>query len=379
MESLSLETLMQLAQPGDTPKVSVYMPTQRFGPGSQEADSTRLKNLLRQAEMLLEQNGIRGQKADHILQPGWDLLDDRPFWLRSRDGLALFLDSGERSFFQVDMPMPELVYVGKRAYVRPLIPLMERREGFWVLALSQKRVRLLKGSSASLEEVPVEHVPKSLADALRWEDFEKASLQFHMTAPTPSGGHPVVYHGTGEPDVKKLLLRFFRDIDRGLREHLGESTDPLILAGVEYLLPLYREVNKYPRLADDAVVGNPDALGEKTLHERAWEIASRVFSEDTERLLADIDEHWTSPRISADPCTIVQAAGEGRIDTLVISLDAGWWSRENDGVIRSGVPAVEEDLLERAALDTLSHSGKVVTVPRDAMPHGVEAVAVLRY
>jgi len=37
------------------------------------------------------------------------------------------------------------------------------------------------------------------------------------------------------------------------------------------------------------------------------------------------------------------------------------------------------DLLEQAALDTLRSSGAVVVFPAERMPHGEDAVALLRY
>jgi len=287
MESLSLETIMQLALPADGHRVSLYMPTSRFSPSNQEKDSTRLKNLLRDAETALVARGMRAADAQALLAPGRVLLDDRPFWLRSRDGLAVLLGEDTYHVLQIAMPVPEHVHVDYRFWIRPLLPLLGRDESYWVLALSQKRVRLLEGGPSSLVEVPVERIPKSLGDALKWEDFEKASLQFHTGTSGSGGKRPAVFHGTGEPDIKNELTRFFREIERGLHEHLGKDHAPLVLAGVDYLIPLYREVNTCPLLLADAVTGNPDSLGEQLLHERSWAIAAREFRKPLEEAVTD--------------------------------------------------------------------------------------------
>lgn len=383
MESLSLETIMQLALPADGHRVSLYMPTSRFSPSNQEKDSTRLKNLLRDAETALVARGMRAADAQALLAPGRVLLDDRPFWLRSRDGLAVLLGEDTYHVLQIAMPVPEHVHVDYRFWIRPLLPLLGRDESYWVLALSQKRVRLLEGGPSSLVEVPVERIPKSLGDALKWEDFEKASLQFHTGTSGSGGKRPAVFHGTGEPDIKNELTRFFREIERGLHEHLGKDHAPLVLAGVDYLIPLYREVNTCPLLLADAVTGNPDSLGEQLLHERSWAIAAREFRKPLEEAVTAIDEAWASPRVVTDPRQILDSAAVGRVGSLLLSESAGWWSQKegtsSEVAVHDGYPEGDEDLLERAALDTLSTGGQVFTVPADKMPHGARVVAMLRY
>lgn len=382
MESVSLDTIMRLAEPAPGLRVSIFMPTQRFGPGSQEADSTRLKNLTRKAQAELEAQGLKAADAERLVAPARALLDDRPLWLRSRDGLAVLLGEDTPHVFQLDMPVPEHVHVGNRFWVRPLLPLLERDDAYWVLALSQKRVRLLRGDGAALVEVPAEHIPASLSDALQWEDFEKASLQFHTGTSGTGGRRPAVFHGTGEPDTKGEIVRFFREIDRGLHEHLGSDHAPLVLAGVDYLIPLYHEVSTCPHLLPEAVTGNPDALGEQTLHERTWPIVAGVLNRAGEATLETVAEAWTSPRVITDPQQIRHAAASGRVATLLISEGAGWWSDDETG---SGVieyddyPEADEDLLQTAALHTLGNGGETLLFAGDRMPHGANAVALLRY
>jgi len=125
-------------------------------------------------------------------------------------------------------------------------------------------------------------------------------LQFHTQTSLAAGGRrPVVFHGSGEPDPKEEILRYFRGIDRALREVVPPDT-PLILAGVDYLLPLYREVSGVPSLVDESIVGNPDSLGLESLHDQAWAIAQAVFDEEREQALGESKRrgrHHESPPI----------------------------------------------------------------------------------
>ena len=50
-----------------------------------------------------------------------------------------------------------------------------------------------------------------------------------------------------------------------------------MLAGVEYLIPIYREVNSYQHLADSSIEGNVNDLPPDALHARAWKIVQPMF------------------------------------------------------------------------------------------------------
>lgn len=115
-----------------------------------------------------------------------------------------------------------------------------------MLALSQNAVRLFEGTRYSVNEVEVENLPKSLDEALQKDETAKEG-QFRIA--TSKGGtanassQPGTFHGQGSPDKDKHqenILQFFQIIDGALHEKLRVQKAPLVLAGVEYLLPLYR-------------------------------------------------------------------------------------------------------------------------------------------
>jgi hypothetical protein len=383
VDTLTLERLLELAQAHGDTRVSIFMPTRRFGPGSQEEDRTRLKNLIRDAEEGLTARGLRAAAIDDLLAPIRALGDDRPFWLRSSDGLALLAGPEGLHRFQVPVPLAELVRVGDRYHVRPLFGALAASRPFWLLALSQKRVRLLHGTGYGLEEVPAEGIPSGLADALRWDDYEKSSLQFHTGTSGSGGRRPAVFHGTGETDVKDELVRYFRGIDAGLHDLIKESDAPLVLAGVDYLLPLYRDVNSYPHLAAQTIQGNPDGLGDAELHERAWTIVGGVVADERRSAAERVVELWASPRVTSDPEALVPAAHHGRVDTLLLAEGARWWGVLNadtgEVIVNPHAADGDEDLLDRAAVETLANGGRVITLDAGEMPHGKDAVALLRY
>lgn len=68
MSTLSQEELKSVMTEGHGPAVSVFLPTHRAGPDSQQ-DPIRLKNLLKQAETQLINEGIRAAEARDLLAP----------------------------------------------------------------------------------------------------------------------------------------------------------------------------------------------------------------------------------------------------------------------------------------------------------------------
>ncbi len=382
MDALSLPDLKELSRHGGGPLVSFYMPTQRFGPDSQLENVGHLKNLLKTAATDLAAAGVRQADADTLLEPVRRLAEDRPFWLRAEEGLALFADGGLR-FFRLPVAPSEAVFVADRFYLRPLLSLLGSDRHYYLLTLSQKHARLLRGTASQLEEVTLGDAPASLAEALKWDNFEKRSLQFHTgTTGAPGGRRPAVFHGSGEPDPKDEIVRYFRGIDHALHELIHDEA-PLVLAGVDYLLPLYREVNTYPALASDVMSGNPDSLGDVDLHRRSLAIAAKSFAAGRTEAADRVDDLWATPRATSDPETFVPAAIHGRIEALFVSSEATVWGSVNESADVVSVSPVrqegDEDLLDLAALRTILAGGDVFSVPRTEMPRDTAAVALLRY
>jgi glycosyltransferase involved in cell wall biosynthesis len=78
---------------------------------------------------------------------------------------------------------------------------------------------------------------------------------------------------------KTRILRFFQSVSQGLNSVLADDTVPIVLAGVESLLPIYREASSYRTILQDSVTGNPGRENLKDLHEQAWKIAKPLRKE----------------------------------------------------------------------------------------------------
>lgn len=385
VDVVTREELRALAETQGQPCVSIYMPTHPVGPELQQ-DPIRLRNLLTEAEKRLLSLGLRTPEAKALLAQADELLPRHAFWQNQASGLALFLADGFFRSYRLPFAVEELLVVGQRLHLKPLLRTLRPDGLFYILALSQKQVRLLEGSRLSVREVDLEGVPQGLAEALRDHAPDKG-LQFHTSTAAPGGrgGERAAMfhgHGGGEEETKTDILRYFHQVDRGLRDWLGARHAPLVLAGVDYLLPLYREANTYPQLQPAGIEGNPDDLRPEDLHARAWEVVRPVIVQPREAAVARFRElaGVASPLASADLSEIVAAAYYGRVEVLFIRLGTQQWGRfdpQTGEVTLDRDPSPEdEDVVDLAAVQTYLNSGAVYVVPPEQMP-GREAVAAL--
>ena len=233
MNLVSRGELRELARGREAPCISIYMPTHRAGLETQQ-DPTRLKNLLRDAYDELVQSGYRNPDAEALLEPASSLVPSYDFWQHQSDGLAMFLGPEVFRTYRLPFDFDELVVVGDRFHLKPLLPLLSGDGRFYVLALSQNEIRLLQGTRYRVGGVDLDNVPQSLSDVLKWDDPEKR-LQWHTGTGAKTNGRAAVFHGHGvasADDPKDYIFRYFRRIDEGLSQVLAGDTAPLVLAGV---------------------------------------------------------------------------------------------------------------------------------------------------
>ncbi|MBI4181107.1 MAG: hypothetical protein HY528_04175, partial [Chloroflexi bacterium] len=252
MDKLSRDELKILLekQSGAGGSVSLFMPTYKSGSEIRQ-NPVRLKNLLHKAEEHLAAVLPRSVEARRFLMPVQQLLSDKLFWQHPGDGLAIFLSQDVFRHYFLPLNFEELVVVGNRFHIKPLLPLFSGDGRFYVLALSQNDVKLLQGTRYGTKEIDLAGiVPQSLAKVLKYDGPER-TLQSHAGAPG-KGRESSVFHGQGLGDVaKKNILGYFQKIDKGLHhEILKEENAPLIVAGVNYLHPIYKEANTYQHLFD---------------------------------------------------------------------------------------------------------------------------------
>lgn len=397
MSLLPRKDIEPLLRTSGGPCVSIFLPTFRAG-GERVQNPIRLKNVVRGVTEKLEKDwGMRGPEADEFLAPVSRLLDDSTFWLHQGDGLALFRSPDLFKTFQLPVKMNELAVVEKRFHLKPLLPLFsgDGDGHFYVLALSQKSIRLLSGSRFRIQEMDLERhgIPTSFAAELG--DLERLPTQFQPGGGSKSPhrfsmgkGSPVfAAHGTAEDDFHADLRNFFERFDDALARLDVDRKAPVVLAGVEYLLPIYRAAaTTLQNICEDALTGNMDLVKPEDLHAAAWDIVEPSFLEERRKAAERFGELIGTGRSSTDLNEIQPAAHEGRVDSLFVARGVRVWGRyqEDERKVefqlgQDGQRDGNEDLLDLAAVQTYLHGGKVFVVDQQEVPEGRAVAGVFRY
>lgn len=392
MDSISASELTLLVEKSEGLCVSIFMPTHRKSVETLQ-NPIRFKNLIQQAETQLSSADLSNQAIKEFLKPLLEL-DQHDFWQHQSDGLAIFLGQDFLRYYRLPIELEELVVVSDRFHLKPLLQLLTGDGQFYLLALSQNQVRLFQGSRYRVSEIELEDMPTSLAEALRYDDPEK-SLQFHTGTPqsgignSPQGNasqdRAAIFHGhgAGEDDQKDNILRYFRQVNKGLQELLNERRSPLILAGVEYLFPIYKEANTHPNLLDGGVSGNPEHLKPEELHEQAWQIVEPYFTESQQEDVARYQSLAGTGKTVNDVQAAVHAAYYQRVDCLFVPVGQQTWGAFDPDTSQVQMHPEQEpgdaDLLDFAAMHTLLNGGKVYATTPDQIPGEAAIAAVLRY
>jgi len=380
MNALSKEELETLMQKRSDWCVSMFMPTYRTGVESQQ-NQIRLRNMVRQAEETLTNSGLRAQEVKDFLEPVQELVNNILFWRNQSDGLAIFVSKDVFRNYCLPVHFDDLVVTADRFHMKPLLPIFHGDERFYVLALSQNEISLYEGTSQSIKEVNVENLPKGLADALQTDTPER---QVKFRAGTGGGrGTMMSGHGADIEDVKENLLHYFQRVDKGLRDLLKEGAIPLILAGVEYQFPIYREANSYPHLMEEGIAGNPKGLSLEQMHRDAWAIVKPHFQKAENEALSQYNQSSGTGLTSDNAREIIPAAYHGRVGMLLVAPGYQCWGTYNTAddaiLLDEKMEPGNEDLADFAAIQTYLNGGSVFVVAPDLLPGGAKMAAVFRY
>lgn len=390
--------LTSLLEPQEGLTVSLYHPTVQATIEPEES-SLHLKNLLAQAKRELSERGLPAAEVEALLAPAADLLDDRDFWQHQLKGLAVFVTKDGMRYWRLPFEVDELVSIGDSVHVKPLLPVLNLQGHFYVLALAQNQVQMYRATEHTIEEIDLEQwgVPTSLVEALRYDDLQKPGLQHHPVT-GPGRGHAGeaqggegpqerthAFHGHGEDGEgqRTQIRRFFNVLDDGLAKALAQETAPMVLAGVEYLRPIFKEVTTYNHVLEEGIDGNPEGLRAEELHAKAWRVVQPHFRERIRDAKDRYHAGFGRGTASDDLADVLAAAYDGRVGVLFALRGATEWGifnlAERSVAVRPERGPGDVDLVDLACRQTLATGGDVFAIEEADMPSATAVAAVYRY
>ncbi len=182
--------------------------------------------------------------------------------------------------------------------------------------------------------------------------------------------------GSGRETQHAHLRDFYRAVDRGVCELLHSIQAPLVLAGVDEDVAIYRSISAYPNLLEQGIHGSPGAfVSPAQILQHAHDIALFSFQKRVANEMAEAKERLAPGRFSTDLDGILRAAVEGRVSDLYLDESGRRMGTFAAKVFGGHTNWHDEDLLNVAALGTLLRGGAVYSLPTHCMPAGAVAAA----
>lgn len=353
--------------------VSILMPTHVAGRDIRQGP-IRLKNLAGEARERLVATGMARRTADEFLRPAFALVDDYAFWQHRSEGLALFLDGAEPRVYTLPIVVTEHVVVGPDFHVRPLLPVLAADGRFMVLTIQAEHVALYGASRFALSEDDAAGLPAGIDDGAGEPDYEnplQASPVGRPHTASISVTRAQVYGDSPAEWRKRRLVDFVRRVAAALDAHLADAPVPVVLVADAEIAGHFRQATGLGERLAGVVETNPAAMDNGALHAAAYEVVhprldgARTDALERFRALAGTDDD----RAVTGVARVVSAAGDGRVDTLLLKHDE----------VANPVEAGSADPLGVAAAETLQHGGAIHLLDEQEWPEAFTAAAILRY
>lgn len=384
--------LDELMRVSSAPAISIYLPTSK-GQSAADLDRLRFRSALKRARDLIEDGGGEDPRGvSDLLDPLEPLARERGHWNRARGGVAVFRSRELIRRYRLPADFPELVVVGPTFHTRPLVRFLEAPDRYWVLDLSQGRVRLWGGDVNGLHLVEAGSLPGSLDEALGYE-YSRDYEVVHRGGPQEArggqrGGSTGVFHGhgVGADDREPELRRFFNAVDDALHALLGPEGGPVVLAAVAEHHSLYRATSRLDSLAPAGIEASVRDWGAEQLHREAWPLALRATDAQIDRALQLWEASYGRGKTEPGPVNMGPLAMAGRVRLLLIERGRRLWGTldrstgrlqvQRDGGDDPGADAVE--LLDELSELVLLKRGRTLSLPAERMPTATGAAAILR-
>jgi hypothetical protein len=386
VKEVTKKVIGKLIEEKDDLCISIYMPTRAAASSEVKKMPIQLKTLLNNVKKELEENhSMDSREIEKLLKPVSDLVGDRIFWQNQKQGLAIFINTKQFSYFRLPGELPEIATVNQYFNIIPLIPEIMFNNIYYVLALSRNQNRIFRCTKGSVEKIDIEGIPESIQEIMQYDESEK-TLQYHS-----GGGESAIFHGQGvvDDEKKEELLQYFRMIDKGLNKYFNQKNQkqkiPLIVMCVKELFPIYREINTYPYLLEKNIEGNPDEITPDLIHKNAWNIAKDYFDNQLEVINRMYHDLKGTGKTSTQLEDIVSAACFSRVENLLIKKNVsrpGKFDAEENKVYlpEEGNEHYDQyDLYNFAAINTISNGGQVYVLAEEQMPDGEDIIGMYRF
>lgn len=381
MTRVNKDTLQLLWNEKSYPCLSLYLPVIRDG-NEVVQSPIRLNSILARLQDYLKKDGLTVPEIDKLFEPAAELVGSPLFWAFAGEGVAIFLSGQTQLILTLDHQPDEYIVLDDHFVLRPLLNTRGADFNFVLLAVGRGGATVYRGDRERLSAESVEGLPASLASIFSTYVYEKQRQQY-------GGSAGAVNHGfDNRKDRDPIMVEeYCRKIDQKVLEHFKAEQLPLVVASVDDLFARYHKVSKYPYLIAQNVTGSPDHYSLNVLHQKAVDVLFSQLPDEPKARWEQAMDLAGSSRIRDQIAQIIEAAIQGRVETLFLPQSVilpGHYNVAEHRILHhlpsdEDVPFARSDLLDQAAAEVLKTGGQLYEVAAEQLPVHAQALAVLRY
>lgn len=349
------------------PFISIYMPSHRHSPDN-EQDPIRFRNLVKKVEKSLDEKGI---EKSGIIQSLQSLESDPEFFKHLLDGLVVLLSNDDFVIYKLQRPVEEIANVGDEFIIIPLIEAYQANDNYILLDLSKDEFKLYEGNRYSVRRLELAEDAPDTFDKI-FDDVDTQKDKERIPGGAGGGSH---FHGFSSPSEveEKETEKYFRIVDKFVCERFTSQNEsiPLIVAGLQENVSLFRDISKNPRLHKSSIQKNLSGLEPKEIAKVAWSILRDQYLKVSEDLISRYHKQQADDRATDNETLVLKATDNGAVDTLML--------KEKRMVECEDSSCIPITSLNNLALKTLAQGGKVVVVDNELFTGAGQVLALLRF
>jgi hypothetical protein len=374
MKTFTKAEMAELISRNPVPGVSIFLKTHPSWP-EKEHSVIKLKNSIKEAKSQLAGSGYDEDMIKKILRQADKLLEDEEFWARQSEGLAVFLSKDFFVYYRLPVSFEDRVIVSSYFYLKPLIPILTETGRYYILDLNIKNVRLFEATYDSIRQFELGDIKTNIEDLIEYKGRE--DLQVHTGG---GGGANTAFYGDfyTNDDQREEIRIFYKQVESSVQELLKDSSEYMILVGVEGLQSLYRGITTYRHITEDGLDGSWDHLHPNELQQKTFEIIKPYFEKDKKEAINHFNSGNYRDRVITGLKAILGKSYSGLVETLFVKKGVIKWGTFNTEEFHLNVALESDgnnyDLLNFAVIHTLLYDGRVFLVEDEEFEHDIGAI-----
>lgn len=349
------QLFQQLKNVKDSICVTLILPTHRTAPDNQQ-DRIHLKNLAAAASAKLHET--YGSRELNGLLSNLSRIDEIDMQ-QNKEGLVVFVSESVFEYARLLFSPEQRFIIDSTFATRDLVRQMNYEDNYYVMTLSNNKVRLLEGSNEHLHEIKGKHFP--------------ADNDVYST--------DVVKIAQGNTHDKHLEEFFNRQDKLFLSEYYAAHPGHLVLAGTDRNIQHYMHIADRKNIILTHIEGSFDDTPAHAIAEKAWPAVRKALSERRKQAIEQLDAVGTA-KLSTDLSEIWKLIREGRGGHLYVEKDfyhAGVIAGDTLMTSLDGHEELQNDVIDEIIEATIQYGGQVHFMDNGSMEKYGRIALVLRY